>query len=173
MNTHRPYNVLFVCNGNSARSIMAEAIMNRLGAGKFKAYSAGVTPRDEVHPRTIKLLQSLHHTTDTLKPKSWKDFAAADAPPMDFIITLGDEAMSEPTPVWPGHPIRSHWGLPDPTVAEGTDVEVALAFADAYRMLNNRIGIFVNLPFEKLDALGLQRRLDDIGGGPNRSPALA
>ena len=164
MNAHRAYNVLFVDTGNSTRSILAEVIMNRLGAGKFKAYSAGVAPKGEIHPQTMKLLHSLHHSTDNLRSKSWDEFAGADAPQFDFVITVCDEAAALAQPEWAGQPLHSHWSVPDPAGPAASDVDMALAFADAYRMLNNRIGIFVNLPFEKLDALALQERMDSIGG---------
>jgi protein-tyrosine-phosphatase len=159
----RQFNTLFLCTGNSARSIMAEAILNRLGAGKFHAFSAGSQPRGEVNPRAVELLRSLNHDTGGLRSKSWSEFAKPGAPPLDFVFTVCDNAAAEACPVWPGQPMTAHWGLPDPAEATGSQAEIALAFADAYRMLERRIGIFVNLPMESLDQLTLQKQLRDIG----------
>jgi len=159
----RIYNVLFLCTGNSARSILAEAITSRIGAGKFVAYSAGSMPKGEVHPQAIKLLRSLKFDTDKFRSKPWDEFAAPGAPQLDFVVTVCDNAAGEVCPIWPGQPMRSHWGVPDPAAVEGTPTEVALAFADTYRMLANRIGLFINLPFDKLDRMSLKRRMDDIG----------
>lgn len=159
----RPYNVLFLCTGNSARSIMAEAILNRLGAGKFRAFSAGSHPKGVVHPRAIELLESLNYDTSSLRSKSWSEFAAPGAPPLDFVVTVCDDAAGEVCPVWPGQPMTAHWGVPDPVAATGTDAEIALAFKDAYRMLYQRIAIFTALPIESLDRLTLRRRLTEIG----------
>ncbi|WP_274426038.1 arsenate reductase ArsC [Chelativorans sp. YIM 93263] len=159
----KSYNVLFLCTGNSARSILAEAILNQLGAGRFKAYSAGSQPKGEVHPYALELLRSLNHDTSFARSKSWEEFAGADAPKMDFVFTVCDSAAAESCPVWPGHPMTAHWGIPDPAAAEGTEAEKHFAFADAYRMLNNRIAIFTNLPLGSLDNLPLQRRLQEIG----------
>jgi arsenate reductase len=159
----KPYNVLFLCTGNSARSIMAEAILNRLGAGKFRAFSAGSHPKGVVHPRAIELLKSLNYDTSSLRSKSWSEFAAPGAPPLDFVFTVCDDAAGEVCPVWPGQPMTAHWGVPDPVAATGTDAEIALAFKDAYRMLYQRIAIFTALPIEGLDRLTLQRRLTEIG----------
>ena len=159
----RPLNVLFLCTGNSARSIIAEAILNRLGAGKFRAYSAGSQPKGEVNPRTIQLLESLNHDTSQLRSKSWSEFARPGAPPLDFVFTVCDNAAGETCPVWPGQPMTAHWGVPDPAAATGSDAEIALAFKDTYRMLFQRIGIFTALPLKSLDQLSLQRRLNDIG----------
>lgn len=161
--TDRPFNVLFLCTGNSARSIIAEAIMNRVGAGKFKGYSAGSIPKGQVHPLTINLLNKLNYDTTTLRSKSWEEFAAPGAPVMDFVFTVCDNAANEVCPIWPGQPMSAHWGVPDPAEAEGDDAHKALAFADTYRMLNNRIGIFASLPLTSLDELTLQRQLDAIG----------
>ena len=163
MSERGPYNILFLCTGNSARSILAEAIMNRVGAGKFVAYSAGSMPKGEVHPQALKLLARLGHPIEGLRSKAWDEFAAPGAPPLDFIVTVCDNAAGEVCPIWPGRPVRSHWGLPDPAAVEGTDTEVALAFADTYRMLSNRIGLVAALPLAKLDAMSLQRRMDEIG----------
>lgn len=162
----RPYNVLFLCTGNSARSIMAEAILARVGAGKFNAYSAGSQPKGAVHPNAIALLRRMNHKTEGFRSKNWEEFADAKAPKLDFVFTVCDNAAGEVCPVWPGQPMTAHWGIPDPAAATGTDVEVAQAFADAYGRLSNRISIFVNLPFEGLDRLSLQKRLDDIGRAP-------
>ena len=159
----RPFNVLFLCTGNSARSIMAEAIMNRVGAGKFKGFSAGSMPKGLVHPLTINLLKKLNYETSVLRSKSWEEFAAAGAPVMDFVFTVCDNAANEVCPIWPGQPMSAHWGVPDPAEAHGDDAQKALAFADTYRMLNNRISIFTSLPLDSLDSLTLQKRLDDIG----------
>ena len=157
------YNVLFLCTGNSARSILAEAILNRTGQGRFLAYSAGSQPKGTVHPFAIDLLKGLNHDTTFARSKSWEEFAAADAPVMDFVFTVCDNAANESCPVWPGQPMTAHWGIPDPAAAEGTEAERRLAFAEAYRMLNNRISIFTALPLKSLDRLTLQGRLREIG----------
>jgi arsenate reductase (thioredoxin) len=157
------FNVLFLCTGNSARSIIAEAILNRVGAGRFKAFSAGSHPKGEVHPYALQLLKSLNHDTSFARSKSWEEFAAPGAPEMNFVFTVCDHAANEACPVWPGQPMTAHWGVPDPAAAEGTEAEKHLAFADTYRMLNNRISIFTNLPMNTLDKLALQKRLDEIG----------
>jgi len=159
----RPHNVLFLCTGNSARSIIAEAILNKIGAGKFVAYSAGSQPKGQVNPYTIALLQRLGYETSRLRSKSWHEFAKPGAPALDFTFTVCDNAAGETCPVWPGQPMTAHWGVPDPAEATGTPAEVALAFKDAYRMLNQRIGIFVALPIRSLDQLSLQERLKEIG----------
>lgn len=156
-------NVLFLCTGNSARSIIAEAIMNRVGNGKFRAFSAGSHPKGEVHPRALNLLKHLNHNTDFARSKDWSEFAEPGAPKMDFVFTVCDDAAAEACPVWPGQPMTAHWGLPDPAAVEGKDAEIALAFDETYRMLNNRISILVALPLDRLDRLSLQKRLDDIG----------
>lgn len=161
--TNQPLNVLFLCTGNSARSIMGEAIINRLGAGKFKGYSAGSMPKGQVHPLTLKLLNQLNYDTTTLRSKAWDEFSAPGAPELDFVFTVCDNAANETCPIWPGQPMSAHWGVPDPAAVEGSDSEKAIAFADTYRMLNNRIGIFTSLPLAALDKLSLQRRLDEIG----------
>ncbi len=161
--TDTPYNVLFLCTGNSARSIIAEAILNREGRGKFRAFSAGSHPKSMVNPHTIRLLQRLNHDTSALRSKSWEEFAQSGAPKLDFVFTVCDDAAGESCPVWPGQPMTAHWGIPDPAAAQGTDAEIAVAFSDAYRMLNQRIGIFVALPMQSLDTLTLQARLRDIG----------
>lgn len=158
-----PLNVLFLCTGNSARSIIAEAITNRDGRGRFRAYSAGSHPKPTVNPHTIVLLDSLHHSLEGVRSKSWDEFARAGAPKLDFVFTVCDDAAAEVCPVWPGQPMTAHWGLPDPAAVEGAETEIALAFAEAYRMLHNRIELFMNLPLASLDRLSLQRRLDEIG----------
>ena len=163
MKRDRPYNVLFLCTGNSARSIIGEAIINRVGAGKFKGYSAGSMPKGQVHPMTIALLSKLNYDTSTMRSKSWEEFTALGAPELDFVFTVCDNAANEVCPYWPGQPMTAHWGVPDPVEVQGTDVEKTLAFADTYRMLNNRISIFTSLPLDSLDSLTLQKRLDDIG----------
>jgi len=156
-------NVLFLCTGNSARSIIAEAIMNRVGARRFHGYSAGSHPTGTVNPHAIALLKALNHPTGDLRSKDWNEFSGPDAPQMDFVFTVCDNAANEVCPIWPGQPMSAHWGLPDPAAAEGTDAEIAAAFADTYRMMNNRIEIFVNLPHASLDRLSLQRHLDEVG----------
>jgi protein-tyrosine-phosphatase len=166
MSERRPYNVLFLCTGNSARSILAEAILSRFGAGKFNAYSAGSNPKGEVNPNTIKLLQRFNYKTDAFRSKSWDEFAGPGAPPLDFVFTVCDNAAGEVCPIWPGQPMTAHWGVPDPAaLVDSSDAEIAAAFADAYGRLQNRIMIFINLPFEGLDRLSLQKRLQDIGRG--------
>jgi len=158
-----PFNVLFLCTGNSARSIMAEAILNKLGRGKFRAYSAGSQPRGRVNPRTIQLLRDLGYDTSELHSKSWMEFAKPGAPSLDFVFTVCDNAAGEACPVWPGQPITAHWGIADPAEAQGSEAEVALAFKEAYRMLHQRIAIFVALPVRSLDKLTLQSKLKEIG----------
>ena len=162
----RPFNVLFLCTGNSARSIMAEAIMNRVGRGKFNAFSAGSTPKGVVNAHALDLLKQLNHPTEGFRSKPWEEFSRAnnpDAPALDFVFTVCDDAAGEVCPIWPGQPMTAHWGLPDPARARGSAAEIGLAFADSYRKLNNRIKLFVSLPLESLDRLSLQRRMDDIG----------
>jgi len=161
--SERPYNVLFLCTGNSARSILAEAVLNRLGNGRFRAYSAGSFPKGEIHPLALELLRRQNYPIAELRSKSWDEFAAPGAPPLDFVFTVCDRAASEVCPIWPGQPMSAHWGLPDPAAVEGTEVEKHLAFADTLRQLERRIGIFVNLPLASLDRMALKRRLDDIG----------
>jgi protein-tyrosine-phosphatase len=157
------YNVLFLCTGNSARSIMAEALMNRAGQGRFKAYSAGSNPSGKVHPQTIDLLKRMNFDTSFARSKDWAEFAKPDAPKMDFVFTVCDNAAAEVCPIWPGQPMSAHWGVPDPAAADGTDPEKALAFSDAYRMLNSRISVFTSLPIHSLDKLSLQKKLNEIG----------
>jgi arsenate reductase len=159
----KPLNVLFLCTGNSARSILAEAILNRLGRGKFKAFSAGSQPAGYVHPLALQMLRNAHFDVSNARSKPWDEFAQPGAPILDFVFTVCDNAAKEVCPVWPGQPMTAHWGLPDPARAEGNDAEKAAAFADTMRMLNQRIGIFVSLPLDKLSKLALQKHLDDIG----------
>jgi len=159
----KTYNVLFLCTGNSARSIIAEAIMNRVGQGRFKGFSAGSQPKGEVHPFTLDLLKTLNYNTDFARSKNWDEFAEPGAPQMDFVFTVCDSAAAETCPVWPGQPMSAHWGVPDPAAAEGTDAERHFAFSDTHRMLESRISVFTSLPIAGLDRLALQKRLDDIG----------
>ncbi len=164
------YNVLFLCTGNSARSIMAECILNRDGQGRFTAYSAGSHPGGEVHPYALTLLKTLNHPVDGLRSKSWDEFAAADAPKMDFVFTVCDNAAGEVCPIWPGQPMTAHWPFPDPAAFKGSEAEHRALFAEVYGMLARRISIFVNLPMASLDRLSLQKRLDAIGK-PETAPA--
>jgi len=160
---HRPYNVLFICTGNSARSIMAEALMNRLGDGRFKAYSAGPSPTAEINPHVAPIVESLGFETADFRSKSWDEFGGADAPPMDFVFTLCDDAAGEVLPEWPGHPLTAHWTITDPTRATGHEAEVSLTFDEVGRQLHRRVGVFIELPFDKLDRLSLQSKLHEIG----------
>jgi arsenate reductase len=162
-NERKFFNVLFLCTGNSARSIMAEVILNRAGRGKFRAFSAGSQPKGQIHPYALDLLRKLNYEVSSLRSKSWNEFARPDAPKLDFVFTVCDNAAAETCPVWPGQPMTAHWGIPDPALATGNDAEIHLAFADAFRMLNNRISIFVSLPIRSLDKLALQAQLDAIG----------
>ncbi len=169
-----PLNVLFLCTGNSARSIMAEAILNREGQGKFRAFSAGSHPLGRVHPLAFNLLRRMNYDVSGLRSKPWDEFAAPGAPKLDFVFTVCDNAAQEACPVWPGQPMSAHWGLPDPAKATGSEAERAFAFDDCFRMLNQRISIFVNLPIESLGKLSLQRHLDEIGrsrASASREPA--
>ena len=159
----KPYNVLFLCTGNSARSILAESALNRLGRGTFKGLSAGSFPKGEVHPYARELLERQNYPTKHLRSKSWDEFAVPGAEPLDFVFTVCDTAAGEACPIWPGQPMTAHWGMPDPAAVRGTEAERRLAFADTLRMLNNRIGVFVNLPIKSLDKLSLQNRLREIG----------
>jgi arsenate reductase len=167
-----PFNVLFLCTGNSARSIMAEAILNRSGQGRFRAFSAGSHPKGQIHPYARELLQRLNYDVSGMRSKSWKEFAEPGAPKLDFVFTVCDQAAAEACPLWPGQPMTAHWGIPDPAEATGNEAELRLAFADALRMLTNRINIFISLPMRSLNTLALQKSLDAIGkttqtpGGP-------
>ena len=157
-----PFKVLFICTGNSARSIIAEALLNRLGKGKFTACSAGSSPAGRVNPHAVALLQELGHDTSAFRSKSWLEFAKPGAPVFDFVFTVCDNAAGEACPVWPGQPMTAHWGLPDPAAVTGTPAEISLAFRETARMLSQRIGIFVSLPIRSLDKLSLQGQLRDI-----------
>jgi arsenate reductase (thioredoxin) len=159
----RLYNVLFLCTANSARSIMAEAILNKIGAGRFCAFSAGSQPKGRINPHALQLLQSHGHDVSGFRSKSWSEFAEPGAPLLDFVFTVCDNAAGETCPVWPGQPMTAHWGVPDPALATGSPAEIALAFKDTYRMLNQRIGIFAALPLRSLDRLSLQSKLRQIG----------
>ncbi|MEM9104777.1 MAG: arsenate reductase ArsC [Pseudomonadota bacterium] len=167
--TDRIHNVLFLCTGNSARSIIAEGILNREGMGRFKAYSAGSHPTGTPNPFAIELLRQMNHKTDFARSKSWDEFVSDGAPKMDFVFTVCDSAAAESCPVWPGQPMIAHWGVPDPAAFDGTDAEKHIAFADTYRMLSNRISIFVNLPMASIDRMALQERLSEIGRSENAS----
>lgn len=160
---NRVFNVLFLCTGNSARSILAEATLNRLGNGRFQAWSAGSQPKGTVHPGAIRLLEKQNYDVHSFRSKGWNEFAAPDAPKFDFIFTVCDNVANETCPVWPGHPMTAHWGIPDPAVVEGSDADVDAAFARAHMMLSNRISLFTALPFDALDDLALRNRLRDIG----------
>jgi arsenate reductase (thioredoxin) len=161
--TARVLNVLFLCTGNSARSIIAEAILNDIGAGKFRGFSAGSHPKGDVNPNTLTLLKNLGHDISALRSKSWDEFAAPGSPVFDFIFTVCDNAAGEACPVWLGHPITAHWGIPDPAAATGTPAEIAHAFNEAYRMLHRRIELFTLLPFRALDEFSLRTKLREIG----------
>ncbi len=157
------FNVLFLCTGNTARSIMAEVMLNAMGQGRFKAYSAGSHPKGVVNPYTIELLQKNRLPTEGLRSKDWEGFAQPGSPALDFVFTVCDNAAAEVCPVWPGQPMTAHWGIPDPAAVEGSDEDKRKAFFKAYNQLHHRLSIFVNLPVDKLDRLTLQRRLDEIG----------
>src|SRR6202011_4557117 len=157
------HNVLFLCTGNSARSIMAEAILRKNGRGRFRAFSAGSQPKGAVNPFAIKVLKSLDYPTDDLRSKSWEEFASPDAPAIDFVFTVCDNAAGESCPIWPGQPMTAHWGIEDPAEVEGTDIEKEAAFVAAFRLLNNRITIFTSLPMGSINQLSLAKQLRDIG----------
>jgi arsenate reductase (thioredoxin) len=170
----RPFNVLFLCTANSARSIMAQVILNNIGNGKFHAFSAGSHPKGQINPHALQLLASLGHDVSALRSKSWSEFAGSGAPLLDFVFTVCDNAAGETCPVWPGQPMTAHWGVPDPALASGSPAQIALAFKDAYRMLSARIGIFAALPLRSLDRSSLQKKLREIGqldGASARAPA--
>lgn len=159
----RPYNVLFLCTGNSARSIFAECLMREAGGGRFRAFSAGSFPKGVVHPLALRLLNEVGLSTAGLRSKSWNEFAAPDAPAMDFVFTVCDQAAGEVCPVWPGHPVTAHWGIPDPAAADGSNADCMLAFRDAFRSLERRIKLFLALPLASLDRMALQCQVDAIG----------
>lgn len=164
--TERTFNVLFLCTHNSARSVIAECVLNELGKGRFKGYSAGSQPSGRVNPHAIQMLSQLGYDISNVRSKSWNDFAQPDAPKMDFVFTVCDDAANETCPYWPGQPMSAHWGLPDPSRTEGSEAQIRAAFADTHRMLYQRIGIFVNLPLTALDAMSLKAKLDAIGEMP-------
>lgn len=159
----RIYNVLFLCTGNSARSVLAESILRKDGAGRFRSFSAGSTPKGAVHPLALRTLQSMDYPIDGMRSKSWLEFAAADAPVMDFVFTVCDNAAGEACPIWPGQPTTAHWGIEDPAAVEGTEIERLAAFSRAFRYMKNRIGAFVNLPLSGIDRLSLGTKLREIG----------
>ena len=165
----RPYNVLFLCTGNSARSIMGEAILNRIGKGKFVAYSAGSMPKGAVNPHTLALLDRLGYPVEGLRSKSWDEFARRGAPQLDFVFTVCDNAANETCPVWPAQPMTAHWSAPDPAAIAGSEKEIAQAFREVFLVLQRRIELFANLPIRSLDRLSLRKRLDEIGAGDARS----
>ena len=171
--SERVYNVLFLCTGNSARSILAERLIDRWGNRRFQGFSAGSHPKGEVHPLAIEILKRNNYPTDGLRSKDWAEFAQPDAPVMDFVFTVCDQAAGEVCPVWPGQPMTAHWGLPDPAAAEGDEVARMMAFRTAFRELENRIKIFTALPLASIDRLKLQRELDRIGTTHAPAPAAA
>jgi protein-tyrosine-phosphatase len=161
--SQRTYNVLFLCTGNSARSILAESLVNHWGRAKFRGFSAGSHPKGTVHPIAIELLKHMKLPTDGLRSKAWDEFAAPGAEPLDFVFTVCDNAAGEVCPYWPGQPMTAHWGVPDPAAVEGTDIEKWMVFRQAFQVLENRIKIFTGLPLETLDRISLKERLDAIG----------
>jgi len=165
------YNVLFLCTGNSARSILAESIMNKLGKGKFRGFSAGSHPKGQVHPTAMNLLRQSGFPTDDLRSKSWGEFAAPNGPHLDFVFTVCDKAAGEVCPYWPGQPMTAHWGIPDPVAVEGTDIEKSFAFREAFRAMETRIKLFLSLPLASIDRMRLQERLDAIGKTPPGPPS--
>lgn len=168
--TDRPFNVLFLCTGNSARSILAESILRREGRGHFVAYSAGSMPKPDVNPLAIETLEKMGYPIDGLRSKSWDEFDGPDAPQMDFVFTVCDNAAGEVCPIWPGHPTKAHWGIEDPAAVEGTTIQKLAAFATAFRYLKNRITAFAALPLAKLEVSSLRQHLEDIGRGDGASP---
>ena len=170
--THQPFNVLFLCTGNSARSILAEANLNRIGGDKFRAFSAGSHPKGAVNPFALEVLGSYGYPTDGFRSKSWDEFAAPGAPQMDFVFTVCDTAAGEVCPIWPGQPMTAHWGIEDPAAVEGTDIEKERAFNTAFRYLKNRISIFTSLPIRSLDKLTLNAKLHEIGRMEGASAGL-
>jgi protein-tyrosine-phosphatase len=160
---NRTFNVLFLCTGNSARSILSEALLNKRGQGQFRAFSAGSHPAGRVNPYALELLRKMGYSTDGLRSKSWDEFAALGAPELDFVFTVCDNAAGEVCPMWPGQPITAHWGIPDPAAVDGTDEHKRKAFEDAFRILERRISLFLSLPIRSLEQLVLQERLSEIG----------
>ncbi|MGB3830624.1 MAG: arsenate reductase ArsC [Mesorhizobium sp.] len=176
MPADRIYNVLFLCTGNSARSILGEALLNHLGDGRFRGFSAGSQPKGEVNPMTLQVLAEAGISTDGLRSKSWDEFAVPGAPPLDFVFTVCDNAAGEACPVWPGQPMTAHWGIEDPAAADGPEFRRKAAFEDALRFMRNRVGTFVSLPLDTIDRLSLQTRLHGIGrmdGSTTRGPQVA
>ena len=167
MTVDRRYNVLFLCTGNSARSIMAESLLREIGKGRFNSYSAGSMPKGQVHPMSLEILKSQHMPTEGLWSKPWDEFAKPDAPQMDFVITVCDNAAGEVCPVWPGQPVTAHWGIPDPAAVQGDADAQRRAFSDAGHMLSTRVRLLASLPLTTLDRLALKTRLDDIGHWPS------
>jgi arsenate reductase (thioredoxin) len=167
----RIYNVLFLCTGNSARSILAESILHKDGAGRFRAFSAGSTPKGQVNPWALKVLQAADYPVDGMRSKSWTEFAAPDAPVMDFVFTVCDNAAGESCPVWPGQPMTAHWGIEDPAEVVGSDLQKEAAFIAAFRYLKNRISVFTNLPLRSIDRLSLGSKLREIGRIEGASPS--
>jgi len=169
----RVFNVLFLCTHNSARSVLGEAIVNLVGRGRFRGFSAGSQPRGQVNPYALKLLERLNYDTRHIRSKSWDEFAGPGAPQMDFVFTVCDNAANETCPLWPGQPMSAHWGVPDPSAVLGSEAEIAAAFADTHRRLYQRISIFTSLPMDELDKLSLQRELERIGRDVAAAPTLA
>lgn len=169
--SERTYNVLFLCTGNSARSILAESLLNHWGRGRFKAFSAGSFPKGEVHALAVELLKRMDLPTEALRSKSWDEYAAPDAPALDFIFTVCDNAAGEVCPVWPGKPMTAHWGIADPAAAKGSEADKALAFRKAFRELEARIKLFIQLPIGSLDQLALKEKLRAIGREPSTTAA--
>lgn len=164
------YNILFLCTGNSARSILAESIVNKTGKGKFRGFSAGSHPKGQVHPIALELLRHLDFPTEGLRSKSWEEFAAPNGPPLDFVFTVCDNAAGEACPYWAGQPMTAHWGIPDPAAVEGTEVEKKFAFRQAFKAMETRIQLFLSLPLQSIDRMRLQDSLDDIGNSPSEAP---
>ena len=176
MPVDRTFNVLFLCTGNSARSILGEALLNHVGGDRFRAYSAGSHPKDQVHPMTLEVLTDAGISTDGLRSKAWDEFAVADAPKMDFVFTVCDQAAGEACPLWPGQPMSAHWGIEDPAAAEGSEFQRRAAFEDALSYMRNRIAAFTNLPLTSIDRLTLTSRLRGIGamdGSTVKAPQVA
>jgi arsenate reductase len=169
--TKAPYNVLFLCTGNSARSILAEVLLNAMGTARFRAFSAGSHPKGEIHPHALRLLQKNRLPTEGLRSKSWDEFARHDAPELHFVFTVCDQAAGEVCPIWPGQPMSAHWGIPDPAAATGSDAEIERAFFRAYEQLHRRISLFTSLRLESLDRVALQKRIDEIGRTRDDTPA--
>lgn len=166
--TAGPYNILFLCTGNSARSVIAEALMNRLGKGRFQAFSAGSMPKGQINAHATPIVESLGFKASDFRSKSWDEFAAPGAPKLDFVITVCDDAAGEVCPIWPGQPMTAHWGIPDPAAVTGSEAVIGAAFAEACRQLTNRINLFLALPMESVDRMSLQARLREIGKSADR-----